>query len=101
MRSKRLNQIEDVLRGIGRMRILKLLAYEKDGLTVYRITKHTGISHDWVLKHFMVLEKEQLLTKKVFGKKRLLMFAESPRAEQLRDFLLNYCERKPRGAMAK
>ena len=78
--------IEDVLNSRGKMRILKYLS-KNENVSVKHISKQIGLNYGTTLSHINLLEQEQILSKKLIGKKRLILYGDSNKARTIKALL--------------
>ncbi|MEM4703447.1 MAG: winged helix-turn-helix domain-containing protein [Candidatus Bathyarchaeia archaeon] len=80
-------KIEEVFSSKLRMKILRMLA-EVGELNVSEITRRLGANYETTSSHLKVLEEEQLVKQKTFGRIRLYRLNEqSPRTRALKILL--------------
>ncbi len=81
------SNIEDVLCSRVRLKILKVLM-KSDELTVSDIARKIGVNYASTKKHLEALEKEDVLTHVMFGKRiRYYRYKESTRAKAVKAFI--------------
>ncbi len=79
--------VDDVFSSKPRMRILKILAQISE-LNVSEIARRLGVNYSTASKHLKVLEDENILKHKVFGRIRLYRFNEnSPKAKAVQNLI--------------
>jgi len=79
--------VDDVFSSKPRMRILKILAQISE-LNVSEIARRLGVNYSTASKHLKVLEDEDILKHKVFGRIRLYRFNEnSPKAKAVQNLI--------------
>ena len=81
------SNIEDVLCSKITLKILKLLM-QSDELTVSEIARRLGVNYASARLHLEALEKEDVLTHVMFGKRiRYYRYEESRRADAVKAFI--------------
>lgn len=79
--------VDDVFSSKPRMRILKILAQIGE-LNVSEIARRLGVNYNTTSKHLKVLEDEDILKHKAFGRIRLYRFNEnSPKAKTVQNLI--------------
>ena len=79
--------IEDLLGSRARVKILKLLAKNKE-LSFSQIIRDTKLNHSSVKSHLTYLKSNNLVQEKVFGRIRIYRYnSENVRARSLKKFI--------------
>jgi DNA-binding transcriptional ArsR family regulator len=88
--------IEDVFCSRLRMKILKMLAQVGE-LNVSQIARRLGVNYETTFQHLKVLEDEDILVHKTFGRIRLYRLNErSPRTKALESLMDVWEQEQPR-----
>jgi DNA-binding transcriptional ArsR family regulator len=76
--------IEDVFSSKGRVKILRILAEIRE-LNISEIAKRTGLNYATANQHLQILENNNLVRHKTFGRIRIFRFNEkNPRAKMIK-----------------
>ncbi|TFG08757.1 MAG: ArsR family transcriptional regulator [Promethearchaeota archaeon] len=79
--------IENILGSKARVKILKVLAYDKE-LNISLIISKTRLNHSTVLKHLNLLKSLNLIQEKRFGRIKIYRYKiENLRAKSLKNFI--------------
>ena len=80
-------EIDEVFSSKSRMKILKLLMQIGE-LNVSEVARRLGSNYETTSKHLKILEEENVLTHKEFGRIRLFRFKEhSPKAKAVQNLI--------------
>ena len=80
-------QIEEVFSSKPRMKILKLIA-QLGSLNVSDIARRIGLNFTLTSKHLKILEEENILQQRAYGRIRMYRFSEtSPKAKAVQNLI--------------
>lgn len=80
-------QVEDVFSSKPRMKILKLIA-QLGTLNVSDISRRIGLNFTGTNKHLRILEQEDILQERTYGRIRMYRFKEgSPKAKSVQNLI--------------
>lgn len=79
--------MEEVLGSKVRLKILRVL-FQVGELNISEIARRLGTNHKTTVKNLKILENEEILTHKTFGRIRIYRFNESsPKAKAIKNFI--------------